>query len=162
MTLHGQSLREFHGLNWARGIATVEFVVCAPFLLLLMLGVTEVGRAFIHYQTLTYSVRQGARYLSEHSIDGTTGVVSLSPTTIAEARNLAVFGNVLGTGTPKLPNFQATQLQIENVGGGNVRITATYPYQPMLGSAMPTVGFGSGSFALGFNMQTAVTLRAIS
>ena len=162
MTLPNRARREFHGLNRARGIATVEFVICAPFLLLLMLATTEVGRAFIHYQTLTYSVRQGARYLSEHSIDGTTGVVSLSPTTIQEARNLAVYGNVLGTGSPKLPNFQATQLQIEDVGGGNVRITATYPYQPLLGSRMPTVGFGSGSFALGFNMQTAVTLRAIS
>ena len=88
--------------------------------------------------------------------------MSLTPTTITEARNLAVYGNVLGTGSPKLPNFQATQLQIENTGGGNVRITATYPYQPMLGSAMPTFGFGSGSVGLAFNMQTAVTLRAIS
>jgi hypothetical protein len=162
VTIASRLRREFHGLNRARGIATVEFVVCAPFLLLLMLTATEVGRAFIHYQTLTYSVRQGARYLSEHSIDGTTGVVSLSPTTIQEARNLAVYGNILGTGSPKLPNYQATQLQIVDAGGGNVRITATYPYQPMLGSVMPTVGFGRGTFALAFNMQTAVTLRAIS
>jgi Flp pilus assembly protein TadG len=162
VTSPSRPLHELQGMNRARGIATVEFVICAPFLLLLLLGVTEIGRAFIHYQTLTYAVRQGARYLSEHSIDGTTGVVSLTPTTIAEARNLAVYGNVLGTGSPKLPNFQATQLQIENTGGGNVRITATYPYQPMLGSSMPTFGFGSGSVGLAFNMQTAVTLRAIS
>jgi Flp pilus assembly protein TadG len=162
VTSPSRPLHELQGMNRARGIATVEFVICAPFLLLLLLGVTEIGRAFIHYQTLTYAVRQGARYLSEHSIDGTTGVVSLTPTTIAEARNLAVYGNVLGTGSPKLPNFQATQLQIENTGGGNVRITATYPYQAMLGSSMPTFGFGSGSVGLAFNMQTAVTLRAIS
>jgi Flp pilus assembly protein TadG len=145
-----------------RGIAAVEFVACAPFLLLLMLATAELGRAFIHYQTLTYSVRQGARYISEHSINGTTGVVSLSATTIAEARNLAVYGNILGTGNPKLPNYQTSQLQVESVGGGNVRITATYAYQPMLGAVMPDVVQGGGSFALGFNMQTAVTLRAIS
>jgi Flp pilus assembly protein TadG len=162
VTLPSRARREFHGQKLARGIAAVEFVICAPFLLLLMLTATEVGRAFIHYQTLTYCVRQGARYLSEHSIDGTTGVVSLEPATIQEARNLAVYGNILGTGSPKLPNFQATQLQIEVAGGGNVRITATYPYEPMLGPVMPTVGFGRGSFALAFNMQTAVTLRAIS
>jgi Flp pilus assembly protein TadG len=162
VTIRSPARREFHGQSRARGIAVVEFVICAPFLLLLMLAATEVGRAFIHYATLTYSVRQGARYVSEHSINGTTGVVSLTATTIAEARNLAVYGNVLGTGSPKLPNYQTSQLQIVNVGGGNVRITATYPYQPMFGSAMPNVGFGSGSFALGFNMQTAVTLRAIS
>ena len=54
------------------------------------------------------------------------------------------------------------QVQVVNAGGDNIRVTVAYPYQPMLGPVMPDVGFGSGSFPLTFNMQVAVTMRAIS
>ncbi len=155
-------MRRIGGPSQARGIATVEFVATAPFLLLLLLGGAEVGRAFIHYAHLTYSVRESARYVSENSINGTTGVVSISGTTLARARNLVVFGNVQGTGSPKLPNFQVNQVQVVNAGGDNIRVTVAYPYQPMLGPVMPDVGYGSGSFPLTFNLQVAVTMRAIS
>lgn len=153
---------EFTGPRRARGIATVEFVATAPFLLLLLLGGAELGRAFIHYANLTYAVRESARYVSENSINGTTGVVSISGTTVTRARNLAVFGNVLGTGDPKLPNYQVNHVQVVDAGGDNIRVAVVYPYQPMLGPVMPSFGFGSGSFPLTFNMQVAVIMRAIS
>jgi hypothetical protein len=148
------------GPRRARGVAAVEFVVTAPFLLLLLLAGAEIGRAFIQYVTLTYAVRASARYVSENSITGTTGVVGISATTINRARNLAVYGNVLGAGPARLPQLQTSQLQIVDAGGDNVRISVVYPYQPMIGPVLP--GFQSGSVPLNFNMQVAVTLRAIS
>ena len=162
MTTLPASLREFQGPHRARGLAAVEFVVTAPFVLLLLFGGAEVGRAFVHYQTLSYSVRDAARYVSDHSINGTTGVVLISGATLTEARNLAVFGNTAGTGTPKLPNYQTGQVQVTDAGGDNIQVTATYPYQSML-SRLPKFGFqGGGSVPLTFNMQIVVTMRAIS
>jgi Flp pilus assembly protein TadG len=154
--------REFRSPRWSQGIAAVEFVITAPLLLLLLLAGAEIGRAFVQYATLSYSIRDSARFVSEHSINGTTGVVVLDPVMIAEAKNLAVYGNIAGTGNAKLPNYQASQVAVINAGNDNVRVTATYPYQPMLGPALPTFGTGAGPISLTFNMQIAVTMRAIS
>lgn len=143
------------------GLAAVEFVICAPLLLLLVLACTELGRAFVHYATLSYSIRDATRFVTMNSINGTTGVVQLSNATITQARNLAVYGNVGGTGAPRLPNFQANHVTVIDAGGGNIRVTATYPYQPMIGPAIPSFGFGS-SAPLNFNMVIAATMRAIS
>lgn len=162
MTSHPATLRQMQGPRRQRGLAAVEFVVTAPFILFLLLAGAEVGRAFVHYATLSYSVRDSARYVSEHSITGTTGVVGLSALTITRAQNLAVYGNILGTGAPRLPNYRLSQIQVVDAGGDNVRVTATYPYQPMLGPVLPGFGFGSGSVPLNLNMQIAVTVRAIS
>lgn len=162
MTASPAPLRVLHGPRWSRGLAAVEFVVTAPFILLLLFAGAEVGRAFVQYATLSYSIRNSARFVSEHSINGTTGVVVLTPAMIAEAKNLAVFGNTVGTGNARLPNYQTGQVGVVDAGADNIRVTATYPYQPMLGSALPTFGFGSGSIPLNFNMYIAVTMRAIS
>ena len=156
------SFNEWHGPARARGIAAVEFVVSVPFLLLLLFAATELGRAFVQYQTLSYSVRQSARYVSENSINGTTGVVALSSQTITEARNLAVYGNVQGSGPAKLPGYLPGQVQVVNAGGNNIQVTATYPYQLMIGPVFPMLGFGSGQGSGGYDMRIAVIMRAIS
>ena len=47
--------------------------------------------------------------------------------------------------------------------GDNIRVTATYPYQSMLVPVLPKFGFqGGGSSTFTFNMQIAITMRAIS
>jgi Flp pilus assembly protein TadG len=144
-----------------RGLAAVEFVICAPFVLLLLLGGAEIGRAFIHFSTLSYTIRDAARFVSTNSINGTTGVVQLSNATITQARNLAVFGNVGGTGTPRLPHFQVSHVTVENMGGNNIRVRASYPYRPMIGPVLPGFGQG-GAVPLNFSMAVAATMRAIS
>ena len=60
--------------RWQRGLALVEFVVTAPFVLLLLLGSAEIGRALIHYSTLTYGVRDATRFVTTHALNGTTGI----------------------------------------------------------------------------------------
>jgi hypothetical protein len=73
-----------------RGAAIIEFALILPLLLLLTFTVTEFGRALYQYNTITKSVRDAARYLS----------VQTPNTHLTEARNLIVFGNTAGTGTP--------------------------------------------------------------
>ena len=75
-----------------RGVAIVEFALILPFLLLLTFITTEFGRAIWQYNTLAKSVRDSARYLSLQTPN--------APIAIAKARNLTVYGNLAGTGTP--------------------------------------------------------------
>ena len=144
-----------------RGLAAVEFVICAPLLLLMVLGCAEIGRAFTHYTTLSHSIRDAVRFVTLGSINGTTGVVQLGNTTITQAKNLAVYGNVGGTGAPRLPRYQVTHVAVEDVGGNNIRVTVNYPYQPMIGPVLPGFGQG-GAVPLNFTMVVAATMRAIS
>jgi Flp pilus assembly protein TadG len=130
-------------------------------LCLLVLATAELGRAFIQYTILSHGVRQAARYLTEHSISGTTGVVAISSTEATRTRNLAVYGNIGGTGARRLPGFQPNQVAPASVGNSNVRVIATYPYQPLVGATLPTFGLGA-PISLTFNMQIAITMRAIS
>jgi Flp pilus assembly protein TadG len=146
----------------SRGVAAVEFVITAPLLIFVMLAGAELGRAFVHYDTLSYSIRNSARFVTEHAIDGTTGVVSLSGAVIAQARNLAVYGNVAGAGQAVLPNYQVGHVTVANAGNDNIRVTAVYPYQPMLGAALGTFGIGGGSIPLAFPLRIDITMRAIS
>ncbi|MGH8241737.1 MAG: TadE/TadG family type IV pilus assembly protein [Steroidobacteraceae bacterium] len=162
MTIRCAPRRDFAGPSRERGIAAVEFVITAPLIIFLLLAGAELGRAFVHYTQLSQLVRDAARYVSEHSINGTTGVVSISTTTITRARNLAVYGNIVGTGDAMLPQYQPSHVQVVNAGGDNIRVDAIYPYQPMLGATLPRFGIGSGSTALNFTMHIAVTMRAIS
>jgi Flp pilus assembly protein TadG len=73
-----------------KGVALVEFALFLPFLLVLSIITFEFGRAIWQYNTLTKSVRDAARYLS----------LQTPGTKIAQARNLMVYGNLGGTGTP--------------------------------------------------------------
>jgi hypothetical protein len=72
------------------GAALVEFALILPLLLLLTFITTEFGRAMYQYNTLTKSVRDAVRYLS----------IQTPGTHLIEARNLMVYGNTAGTGTP--------------------------------------------------------------
>jgi Flp pilus assembly pilin Flp len=72
------------------GAAMVEFALILPLLLSLTLITTEFGRAMYQYNTLTKSVRDAVRYLS----------IQTPGTHLIEARNLMVYGNTAGTGTP--------------------------------------------------------------
>jgi Flp pilus assembly protein TadG len=151
--------RSDHARRRQRGLATVEFVATAPFVLLLLLACSEIGRAFVHYATLTYAVRDSTRFVSNFALNGTTGVVLLDSDLINDAKNIAVYGQVGGGGNARLPGFQTSQVAVTNVGGTNIRVTATYPYQPMLGAVLP--GLVGNSINLGFTMVVAVTMRAI-
>lgn len=47
-----------------RGIASVEFVMCLPILIVMLVVVIDFGRLFIDYHAVSKSVRDATRYLS--------------------------------------------------------------------------------------------------
>jgi Flp pilus assembly protein TadG len=151
---------EPRGPQRSRGTAAVEFVIAMPVLIVLMLAAAELGRVFVQYDTLSYSIRDSARFVTENAIDGTTGVVNITGDVVTQARNLAVYGNTAGAGSPALPGFSTGQVSVVDAGNGNIEVSAAYPYQPMIGNALPRLGGGSTSTL--FMLRVSVTMRAIS
>jgi Flp pilus assembly protein TadG len=144
-----------------RGIATVEATIALPLLLLLMFATAEFGRAFVQYTTLANSVRNAARHVAGRALLGTTQTVFISPALLAEARNLAVYGNEAGSGSPRLPGFSTGQVTVSDAGENNVLITAVYPYQPVFGPRLPTPVVSGAPVSTAFNMRIDVTMRAL-
>jgi Flp pilus assembly protein TadG len=144
--------REPYGARRSRGIAAVEFVIAVPVLLLLALAVGELGRAFVHYDSLSHSVRNSVRFLSENAIEGTTGVVNISDSVRQQTTNLARFGNAAGTEPAMYRQFRTMAVEVIDAGNNNVEVRATYDYEPLIGLILPT----------SVPMRIVVTMRAIS
>lgn len=100
-----------------RGVALVELALIIPLLLLLTFITTEFGRAMYEYNAVTKSTRDAVRYLSFQ----TPG------THLAEARNLMVYGNAAGTGTPL-----ARGLSLANVPAGSCCTWQTSGTNPVI------------------------------
>jgi len=86
------------------GVAAVELGILLAPLLLLTFGVTEYGRAIYTYNAMDKAVRDAARHL--------TSVLPSNPNPMGEARNLAVYGNVQGTGSPLAPGLTTAMIDI--------------------------------------------------
>lgn len=140
--------------NRQTGVALVEFALVLPLLLLMTFIVVEYSRALYQYNTLTKSVRDAARYLSVQSPGAG----------ISQAKNLVVYGNPAGTGTPLAIGL--TTAQVPNpvwsfTGAGPVINTVTititgYTFQPIFASAFG-LNFGNITYA-----DISATMRAPS
>jgi Flp pilus assembly protein TadG len=127
-----------------KGVALVEFALVLPFLLVLSIMTAEFGRAIWEYNTLTKSVRDGARYLA----------IQTPGTKITQARNLIVYGNLSGTGAPLARGLSAANVPDptwQTAGTGPVINTVTvrisgYTFSPMFASAFGA-SFGSVTFS---------------
>lgn len=143
-----------------RGVAMVEFAIALPVLLFLMLATAELGRMLSEYDTLTKAVRDGVRYAASTAALGSTGIVYVTPAIQTAVANLVVTGNVNGSGTPLLPGLTAGEVTVADAGNGYVSVSASYPYQPMLGAELPTFGLGS-PISLAISLSTESVMRAL-
>jgi Flp pilus assembly protein TadG len=131
-----------------------------PICLMLIIATAEFGRAFLQYNTLTKAVRDGSRYLAGRALFGSTGTVTISPGLQTQTQNLVVYGNTFGAGVPLLPGLTSADVTVVNAGGGNVSVTASYPYNPIFGF-VPRFSFGGSVNVSGVNLQSSVTMRAL-
>jgi hypothetical protein len=141
-----------------RGVAAVELALLLTPLVVLLLGVTELGRAIYIYNTLDKTVRDAARHLSQHGPG--------DPLIGAEARCLAVHGTPDCTGAALAPGLSTSQVTLCDA----VLCPATHASQPTGLGAVNLVTVGITGYAwssvvqwvvqdLRFN-TISVTLRA--
>lgn len=112
-----------------RGAALIELALIMPLLLLLTFITTEFGRAMYEYNSVVKATRDAVRYLS----------VQTPGTHITEARNLMVYGNTAGTGTPLAPG-----LSLSNVPAGSCCTWQTVGANPLINTV--TVRISSYTF----------------
>jgi Flp pilus assembly protein TadG len=143
------------------GVATVEFAVALPVLLVMLLVASEFGRAFLQYTMLTHAVDDSVRFVASQALRGQAGTVNLDAALVTSARSLVVYGNTAGTGTALLPGLVPANVTVRDLGGGNISVLATYAYQPMIGTAIPNL-VAAGSFSTRFRLSAEVVIRAIS
>lgn len=118
-------------INKQQGSSTVEFAIMLPLLLLLVVMVSEFGVMFYRLNAVTKSVQIAARYLSDVSVN-----YSNTSTDLANAKNLAVYGNIAGTGSPIEPNLSVANIAISNVGVQHVQVAASYNASLILGNTL--------------------------
>ena len=145
--------------NRHKGAALVELALILPLLLLLTLITTEFGRAMFEYNSVTKSTRDAVRYLSFQTPN----------TQRTQARNLMVYGNLNGDGTPLVRGLtlanvpEATcctwQFTGTNPNINTVTVTVTnYTYHSLFPSVFG-IAFGNANGDITFNTISA-TMRA--
>lgn len=141
-----------------RGVAIIEFAIVLPILLMLVMGTAEFGHAFLQYNALTKSLRDGGRYIASKAVKGSTGVVLINANVSTETSNLVTYGNVSGTGTPLLPGLVPGNVTVAAGAPGSVVVSANYTYIPVF-PWLPLFQFGSLGTAR--TLSAAVTMRAL-
>ena len=136
-----------------RGLQLAELAIALPICLLLFGATAEFGRFFYEYSTLAKATRAGSRYLV------TAGVSNTEDT---RAKNIVVYGNPEGTGSPVVKGLTTENVTITREGGApklpetvKVQITG-YKYQPIfdLGALTRTP-----SLSLNVDVKPSVTMR---
>lgn len=115
------------------GSSTVEFAIMLPLLLFLVVMVSEFGIMFYRLNAVTKSVQIAARYLSDVSVNNANTAADKT-----NAKNLAVYGNIAGTGTPVVPGLTINNIAFpaQAPGTRHVEVTATYNSNFILGGSL--------------------------
>ncbi|HKR00763.1 MAG TPA: TadE/TadG family type IV pilus assembly protein [Pyrinomonadaceae bacterium] len=136
-----------------RGAQLVELAIILPIFMFMFGAVAEFGRYFYEYTTLSKATRAGARYLI-------SAKTSAQEDTIA--KNIVVYGNPTGTGTPVVKGLTPGNVIVTRTGGSlTVPQTVTveisgYKYQPAfdLGKML-----NMPSLSLNVDVKPSMTMR---
>jgi TadE-like protein len=112
-----RNIRRSRRLQWLnrfrsdeRGVQLLELAIVLPIMLVLFGAVAEFGRYFYEYTTVAKAARVGARYLASKSVESGINYQG-------NAKNLVVYGNIGGTGSPVLPGLTTANVDVQYVGG---------------------------------------------
>lgn len=140
-----------------KGASILEFLVIVPVLFTLAVTAIEFGAIFTRLNTLTKSVQDATRYLSDSSVSkSNTGAQQ----TIAI--NLIKYGSVLAgtTGTQILPGvFNAPA--ITNPDANHVQISVVYNHTPIMGLALSNLlqMLGGSGISLSYPLNASSVMR---
>jgi Flp pilus assembly protein TadG len=142
----------------------VELAISAPLLLLLLYAIGELGYVFYEHALLADAARNADRYLGSHAISDSSGIPVITGTVSTAARNLVVYGNTAGTGSPLLPGLAVGQVtvgtQADAGGGTDVTVSVAYPYQSLFGGSIPRF-VAAGTVNTAFTLTVFTSMRAL-
>lgn len=125
--------------NRERGSAMVETAICIPLLLVLMVGIFEVGRAYETWQVLTNAAREGARMavMPTGSAADTTALV----------RAYMSNGQLTQAATASVVINEAASINVNGNPVSASMVTVDYPFQfimlqPIVRLVAPTATVG--------------------
>lgn len=136
-----------------RGVQLAELAIILPLFLILFASTAEFGRFFYEYSTLSKATRSGARYLVSAEVSGDEDL---------KAKNIVVYGNPEGTGSPVIKGLKAANVDIIRSGGtGTLPLTVKvqikdYKYQPIFDLGALTK---NSSLSLKVDVKPSVTMR---
>ncbi len=152
------------GRRCQQGLAIVEFTIATPLLLLLLYAIAEFGNVFYQYALLADGARDADRYLGQNAITDSSGVVSISSTVSNATKNLVVYGNIGGTGSPLLPGLAVGQVtvatQADADGSTDVTVSVAYPYQSLFGGSIPNF-VSAGTMGTAFTLNVFTSMHAL-
>lgn len=95
------------------GAAILEMTLVMPVLMLLLGGFTEFGHMLYQHQVVETAARTSARFLARAPAidqDPADGCADSGAGVAHAARNVAIYGNPTGTGTPRIAHWPAEGL----------------------------------------------------
>ncbi|HXL80337.1 MAG TPA: TadE/TadG family type IV pilus assembly protein [Pyrinomonadaceae bacterium] len=139
-----------------RGLQLVELAIAIPVLVLLFAAVAEFGRYFQTYTTLAKGSRVAARYLATARANGLDDL---------SAKNLVVYGNVAGAGTPIVNGLTVDNVSITRRNGAGA-VTTGFPSTVTIEITnfkhTPIFDLGklmNSSLSLNIDVKPSVTMR---
>lgn len=119
--------------NNERGSTLVEFAIGATVFITAMFAVLEFGRALWVHNALTDAARRGARYATLNTAAN-----------VAQVKNVVVYGNPDGAGSPMVNDLSTTNVDVNYSGfglnDGTVSVSITnYQFQfviPIVGTTI--------------------------
>lgn len=133
----------------------VEFAVILPLLVILVFGITELGRAIYQQNTLSKAIEGGVRYLARswETVDENCNTVGDWGTHSVNAQNIVVYGNEGGAGDPLIDTLTPAQVSFSVVARVNgttgedacvVQGVATTPFDGAFGDQIvPLLDLGA-------------------
>lgn len=137
-----------------RGTQLVELAIVVPLMLMLVGATAEFGRFFYTYATLSKATRVGARYQ----------ISQVPGANWATTKNLVVYGNADGTGTPVVTGLTTANVQVtENRNAAGALQTVSvgisgYGYKPIFDLGKLTK---STTLSLAVNIAPSSTMRQL-
>jgi TadE-like protein len=161
-----RSDRRSRRINWStrfrrdeRGVQLAELAIVIPIMLMLFAAVAEFGLYFHEYSTAAKAARLGARYMCSKTLEKDRNNWELN------AKNLVVYGNTAGTGSPVLHGLSTSNVDIQYEGGTYLngtgvpdKVTITivdYQHQPIFDLGKLT----KSSFSLAVDVKPSVTMH---
>ena len=105
------------------GAPVVEFAIVAPFLMLITVGIIDIGRAVWTSTTLEHVAREGARFASVRGAGHVAEATETGVQTYVQGRATGLNG----------VNVAVTWLGGDNSSGSSVTVEATFNFNLLLG-----------------------------